>query len=255
MLNGYSNYDGLSVQLRHAMSHGFMGQVGYTWSHGLALSGLYDPRNLSYGYSNSSLDNRHQLTADVIWNMPKLHNDLLDKVAGGWQIGVKLFVYTGRPFSLSNGQLASLIGANFSGTFLADALDPGSVVGQHCGSGNTLTPCFTQSQFKVTTSSNPAVQSDYGNLLPNNVYGPGYFDVDTQVTKSISFKERYKLQLGASAYNTFNHPNFANPSGTVTSGSVGLITGTVAPPVSIYGSGQGAFVSGRVLVVTGKFNF
>jgi hypothetical protein len=29
----------------------------------------------------------------------------------------------------------------------------------------------------------------------------------------------------------------------------------VSPPVSIYGSGQGAIVSGRVLVVTGKFSF
>ena len=254
MLNGYSNYNGLSAQIRHPMSHGFMGQLGYTWSHGQQLGGLYDPRNLAYGYTNSGLDNRHQLTADVIWNMPKLTNKWLDKTIGGWQVGVKLFAYTGRPFSATNGQLASLLGSNFSATFLADMTDP-KAGGKHCGAANTLTPCIAQSQFLVTTTSNPAVQSDYGNILPNVFYGPGYFDVDTQVTKSITYKERYKLQLGASAYNTFNHPNFSQPSGTVTSGSVSLINGTVALPVSIYGSGQGAFVSGRVLVVTGKFSF
>jgi hypothetical protein len=51
-----------------------------------------------------------------------------------------------------------------------------------------------------------------------------------------------------------NHPNFANPSGTL-SGSLGLISATVGPPTSIYGSFQGASVSGRVAVVTGRFTF
>ncbi len=34
--------------------------------------------------------------------------------------------------------------------------------------------------------------------------------------------------------------------------AVGTITGTVSQPVSIYGSGQGAIVSGRVVVLTGS---
>ncbi len=34
LTSGYSNYDGLTTQLRHAFSFGFQGQIGYTWSHG-----------------------------------------------------------------------------------------------------------------------------------------------------------------------------------------------------------------------------
>ncbi len=130
-----------------------------------------------------------------------------------------------------------------------------SIVGKHCGRESLDVPCFTQSQFVVATTSNPGLQTDYGNIPPNSFYGPGYFDVDTQVTKSIRFRERYTFQIGANAYNTLNHANFGNPSGTVTSTALGTISGTVSPPVSIYGSGQGAIVSGRVLVVTGKFTF
>jgi len=63
------------------------------------------------------------------------------------------------------------------------------------------------------------------------------------------------FQVGANAFNTLNHPNFGQPGGTATNATLGTITGTVSPPVSIYGSGQGAIVSGRVLVITGKFNF
>ena len=57
------------------------------------------------------------------------------------------------------------------------------------------------------------------------------------------------------AYNLLNHPNFANPSGTLTSGGFGTITSTLGPPTSIYGSGQGASVSGRLAVLTGTFSF
>jgi len=68
-------------------------------------------------------------------------------------------------------------------------------------------------------------------------------------------KERASFELGVTAYNLFNHANFAVFNGNVTSGSSGLITSTVSSPTSIYGTGQGAIVSGRVLVLLGKFVF
>ena len=253
-LNGYSNYDGLSLQIRHSYKWGIVGQIGYTWSHGLALTSFYDPRNLAFGYSNTGLDNRHQLTADFIWNMPRLRNNLLDHPIGGWTLGGKLFAYTGRPFSVTNGQLGGQISANFSGTILADMTDP-NALGTHCGSGAVNTPCLTQSQFIVTSTSNLAAQNNYGNINPNAFYGPGYFDIDTQITKTVRIRERVNFQIGANIYNTLNHPNFGQPNGTATGATLGTITGTVSQPVSIYGSGQGAIVSGRVIVATAKFTF
>lgn len=139
LLSGISNYDGLSVQLRHAFSYGFSGQLGYTWSHGLQLGGVYDPRNLNFGYSNSGLDNRHNFTADLLWMMPKLRNNLLDRVVGGWTLGAKAFAFSGRPFSVSNTSLGGQIYANFSGTILADMVDP-SALGKKCGSGAVNPP-------------------------------------------------------------------------------------------------------------------
>jgi hypothetical protein len=253
-LKGYSNYNGLSVQLRHAYRWGLQGQIGYTWSHGMALTAFYDPKNLAFGYSNTGLDNRHQLTADLVWTMPKLRRSLLDRTIGGWTIGGKLFAYTGRPFQVTNGQLGGQINANYSGTILADMVDP-NAFGTHCGKSAINTPCLTQSQFIVTTTSNLAAQNNYGNVEPNVFYGPGYFDIDTQVTKTVRIKERMNFQIGANMYNTLNHPNFGQPNGTATGATLGTITGTVSQPVSIYGSGQGAIVSGRVIVATAKFTF
>ncbi|HWC96856.1 MAG TPA: hypothetical protein VG456_08905, partial [Candidatus Sulfopaludibacter sp.] len=178
----------------------------------------------------------------------------LDKVIGGWTVAGKFFVYSGRPFSVTNGQIAAQISSNFSGTFLADLVD-NTALYKNCPRDSVNTPCLSQSQFVVATTANPSLQKDYGNIPPNAFYGPGYFDIDAQVSKAIRFKERMKLEIGANAYNIMNHPNFGQPSGTVTSTTVGKISGTVSAPVSIYGSGQGAIVSGRVLVLTGKFSF
>jgi hypothetical protein len=125
-----------------------------------------------------------------------------------------------------------------------------SVLGTHCTSANVNTACITAASFATT-----ATQADFGNSAPDSFWGTGYFDIDTQITKAIPIKEKYKFELGMSFYNLLNHANFANPSGSVTSAGLGLITATVGPPTSIYGSFEGASVSGRVAVLVGKFSF
>jgi hypothetical protein len=84
--------------------------------------------------------------------MPRLHNNILEKAVGGWTVGLKLFAYTGRPFSVTNCQLGGQIAATFSGTILADLLDP-TALGKHCTGAAWTTPCLTQSQFFVTTTA------------------------------------------------------------------------------------------------------
>jgi hypothetical protein len=186
--------------------------------------------------------------------MPRLRNSLLERTLGGWNIGAKIYAYSGRPFSVTNTQLGGQIAATFSGTILADLLDP-SALGKHCTSAAVNTACVTQSQFAVTSTSNLTAQKDWGNTPPNSFWAPGYFDLDTQITKTIRIGDQMRLELGTNVYNTLNHANFSTPSGSVTSGTLGTITGTVSEPVSIYGSGQSASNSARVLVLTGKLVF
>jgi hypothetical protein len=85
--------------------------------------------------------------------------------------------------------------------------------------------------------------------------GPNYVDFDLSLYKNFNVTERMRFQFGASAYNVLNHPNFQNPTADVSSPGFGTISSTAIPPTSAYGSFQGSAVSGRVLVVTGKFMF
>jgi hypothetical protein len=66
-----------------------------------------------------------------------------------------------------------------------------------------------------------------------------------------------KLNLGATAYNLFNHPNFQNPNPNISNGLgiFGSSLQTAFPPTSIYGAFLGGDASIRILQFTGKFVF
>jgi hypothetical protein len=138
---------------------------------------------------------------------------------------------------------------------LADTLDR-KALGTGCGKSAVKSACLTTSQFaSVVTASNPGGQRDFGNTAPNSFRGPGFFSIAAQLSKTIPVTEHTHFDLGADAYNLLNHTNLAVPNSNVGGSGFGLITSTVSSPTSIYGTGQGAIVSGRVLVVFGKFQF
>jgi hypothetical protein len=61
--------------------------------------------------------------------------------------------------------------------------------------------------------------------------------------------------MGVNLYNVLNHPNFANPTGDITSGQLGQITSTVSQPTNPYGSFLTSAVSGRVVQLSTKLTF
>ena len=61
--------------------------------------------------------------------------------------------------------------------------------------------------------------------------------------------------IGANAYNILNHPHFANPDDSITSGTFGQVQSTVVPASSPYGNFQGSSVSGRVLQLEMQVKF
>lgn len=258
--NGYSNYNALTTVFRRAFSHGFQGQISYTWSHALdtlsnggisyfsadSLTGQINPLNLrSLNYSNADYDVRHNITADFTWEGPvKFKNGLMNAVFSGWSAGSRLFAHTGTPFSVSNSGISGL--STFGGTVLADVLDP--KIRTTCGASAVDTPCFTTGQFTQAEA-----QADLGNLPRNSFSGPGLFDIDSSLYKTVPVGERMRFAFGASAYNLLNHPNFFDPNADLASSGLGLIRSTGGVPSSPYGSFGGP--AGRTLLVTGKFRF
>jgi hypothetical protein len=257
--DGYSNYHALLITFRRAFAHSFQGQISYNWSHALdtvsnggllaynfssSLIGQINPLSRrSLNYSNADYDVRHNITGDFIWEMPvRLREPLINTIFGRWSLGTKLSAHAGTPFSIVNSDAVP----SASLTVLADVTDPN--IRTACGRAATNTPCFTASQFAPA-----ATQTNFGNLPRNSFRGPRYFNIDSTLFKTIPIRERMQLTLGASAYNLFNHPNFADPNADIASSGLGLITSTTLNPSGPYGLYGGP--SGRALMVHGKVVF
>ena len=260
---GHSNYHGLSFEFRRALAKGFMGHIGYTWSHGLdnvsnggstlyfnadSLTSQINPFNPDNpGYGSSDYDVRHNITADFVYQIPMSSKNLLVKgVLGGWSVSSKLFARTGMPFSVYNSLVGARSSSSTGGTFLSDLLN--SSVATSCTS-------VDQACFKTTDFTTRDQQFDFGNLSRNSFRGPGYFDIDSSVYKGFALAERFKFRFGASFYNLLNHPNFGNPNSNAGGSGFGTITATRMAPNSPYGTFFGSAVSGRVVVLTGKVDF
>jgi hypothetical protein len=73
--------------------------------------------------------------------------------------------------------------------------------------------------------------------------------------KNFRVTERLGLQIGANAYNIFNHANFANPGFNTLGSTFGLVTSTVSSPTTPYGAFAGSVANARILQITAKLTF
>jgi hypothetical protein len=73
--------------------------------------------------------------------------------------------------------------------------------------------CFVLPNGKSVMT--PPATGSFGDLGRNTFRDRGFKDVDFSVFKNFTFKERYSAQFRVEFFNLFNHPNYANPYGSV----------------------------------------
>ena len=269
--NGHSNYNGGMVSYKRS-GHSITGQVSYTYSHSLDLvsnggTGLNFGANAvtnqltpwlgtgNLNYSSSDYDVRNNLVGDIVYTESHFRgHKYLDAVAGGWIFGGKAYYRSGNPFSITNNN--GLGGELNLGTTLmpdvASGLNRRTLTNLSTGNPHK---CAANACLDITQFTGAAAQTDFGDLRRNSLTGPHYANVDMSLMKKLVNLERFSFQIGANAYNVFNHANFAAPVSDISSGSFGLITSAVTPPTSPYGSFQGAAITQRLMVVHGKLTF
>jgi hypothetical protein len=256
-----SNYNGFVASVLHKGKSLNM-QFNYTYSHALdeisnggilqfnassSITSQIDPYNLRHNYGNADYDTRHYLNGNYLYMLPYFRGPRA--VTAGWELSGTLFLHTGLPFSASESDFVAASG-NVGGSGIAQvAPTPGT--SRHCGSSAARTACLSASSFPAAGSAS----SLFASFDRNQFTGPGYFDTDMTLAKSVPVHEGVAVKLGVSAYNLFNHPNFATPVSNVFSPQFGQSLSTVSPPTSIYGSFLGGDASVRIVQLTGKITF
>ena len=261
---GISNYNGITFSAQENVWKGLSGRVNYTFSHSLddisnggilpynlfngSLGNQISPFNTRLNYGPADYDLRHNVTASYVWVLPfKSKTQLLDRAINGWTVSGTFFYHSGFPFSIVDGTATN--------NLFADNVPPSalaSVLAQPIGSipttcTNKQSPCFSASQFATATS--------FGTIARNAFRGPGYFNSDFSLRKNFRVTERLGFQIGANAYNIFNHANFANPAFNTLSNTFGLVTSTVSPPTTPYGAFAGSVANARIVQIVGKLTF
>jgi hypothetical protein len=221
---GSSWYDALQLNLVKRMSHGVNASVAYTWSKNLANTYseqadsifINDPFNRANAKSIAPQDQPHVLAIGFGYTAPSFgavrSNRILKTALGGWSLRGVLRYASGLPIATPVAQ-NNLNAVLFRST-LANRVpgEPLFLTDLNCRD------CFDPASTLVY---NPAAWQD---PLPGH-YGdssPYYSDYRYQrrpkeslsIAKTMTVKERYRLDLRAEFFNIFNRAVVPNPVGT-----------------------------------------
>jgi hypothetical protein len=224
-----NSFNALQFSLQRRFVHGFLWQTQYMWSHGITDGSIGAGESVTFqnmscracDRSDAPFDIRHTMTSNAIYQLPigpghSLLNGhgLASTLFGGWELSGLSTASSGRPVNITIKRSPSQLPDGNTGSQRPD-LVPGQSI---YAANQTINNWFNPAAFVL-----PA-KGTWGNLGRYAARGPGYYEIDTALQKKFKLSERFGLNVRAEAFNLFNHPIYANPSGNSSSGAFGHIT-------------------------------
>ena len=224
---GTSPYHSLQVGLEQRSFHGLAFQSNFTWAKVEDLassgnisfaSGIPDPFNIKWNKGISDLNVPLASVTNFVYQTPALNglNPIARHIFGTWELSSIYTLQSGKPFGINGGNGNDNSGSRQGGD-RADVVAGKSAWSHRGGRSAWLNEYFNKEAF--TTNA----LGTFGNSGRNIFRGPHLNYADSALSKNISYRDRYKLQLRFELFNTFNHASFANPDNTPTDGTFGVI--------------------------------
>ena len=248
---GDAEYSGLQAQLTDRQFKSFQFGYAYTWSHALnyydtnstlgavtfSTPGLYK-RN----YGNSGFDRTHVNALWTVWQIPVgpgrqyMNQGLLGRLVGGFDLNTITTYDSGTPFQITDSSQAGN-----GDTVVPNQVSKLALTGTTYNYTNSTTqPYYFQNNgniVKLTSST-----GGNGNIGRNTYRGPGYFELDTSISRNIPIYREYTILFRAEAFDVTNTVQWANPNANANDAGFGRIQ-------SVLGS------SNRTLRLSGRFTF
>ena len=233
---GASTYHALSLKVEHRFAHGFSVLGSYTFSKIIddvvasptGFAGDSFTSGAIQNYYNTRADRSiagfnvpQNLTISYVFELPfgpgKKYittGGVAGKLVGGWQINGITNFRSGTPLQITGGNTSALnagtLRPNWNGQ---NATLSGSVTSR-------LNNYFNISDFSL----NPLYTFGNAPRIMPNLYGPGAADFGISLFKNTQFRERFRLQFRAEAFNAFNRVQFGNPATNITLSTFGQIS-------------------------------
>jgi Carboxypeptidase regulatory-like domain/TonB dependent receptor len=239
-----SNYNSLQVSLNRHFAKNFAGSVNYTYSHcfdegsfATSLeefqSLLVDSYNQKYDYGNCLFDVRNNFSLNGLYALPFKGNQFVE----GWQLATILGIHNGVPVNVTNNIFTgpTNLGTQWSTrpnyTF-ASGCSPNQLVKKSLNNapGTEVYQWFNPDCYA------PQTDGYLGNVIRDNMVGPGAIGWDFSILKNTKIHENVNVQFRAEFFNIINHFNPAPPISSIatTAGlaSFGESQGSQAPVVT-----------------------
>jgi len=216
--------------------------AAYTFAKGLddssAFNDLVNFENTKLSRGLSSSDIRHNFVVSYVWAIPfnRAFPNAPKRLTQGWQVqGITRFA-TGFPVQMNQGQGdVSLAGS--SATDMPDRVGP--VVTVDPRKVNTACPTYdpnvpgsgTGCYFLPTAFALNTTPGTFGTANRRFFHGPGFNNTDFGFLKRTQIKENFAFDIRIEFFNIFNHAQFRNPGGDITSSNFGIVTNARDPRI------------------------
>jgi len=220
-----TKYNSLQIAFNKPFTHGFLLKGAYTLAKamnesdndGRATLLFNTPSELGRNWAPAGFDRRHNLQVGFVYALPWQRRDgygsALKALASDWQINGMFAAFSGTPFTMTADNGASINTPSNQQT--ADLTGSYTITDNIAPNG----AWFDIAQFKQPTGVR------FGNTGRNQFYGPGGNSLDLSVFRVFPLGGTKRLEARIEAGNIFNNNVYANPQGSVTSGTFGQITG------------------------------
>jgi len=237
------NYNSFQAGIRVENRHGLTVQLAYTWSHEIDevsndLNTASNPFNLAYDRGSGALDRRHIFNANYVYRLPFFtsqgSNRALRAILGGWEFSGITVAQTGTPVG-NNGVGVTYNGPDTLGLGGGTRNRPSQVAPVRYP--HTVDAWFTTSSFAAPVAPwNGGTNQGFGNARKDAVVGPGLFNFNLSLFKTIPITERVKFELRFESFNAFNHTEFNVLDTGSNDANFGHVTSTYDPRVLQFGA-------------------
>ena len=243
-----TSYHSAQVELRRRLAQGLQFQTSYVFGKAMQTAFFSHRRELEWFRDTGDPgDLTHQFKLNVVYNLPfgqgrrfmSDANPVMERIVGGWEIGMNTRIQSGRLVDLGNVKLVGMSRDDVQDLFKlrfedankfiymwpediientrrAFAVSPTTANGYagEAPTGRYFAPAEGDGCFEIIEGT-----GECGGTRELVIHGPTFAQSDLRVAKRTLIKGRVNFEFAAEALNVFNKANFV-PNGTVTSSTL-----------------------------------
>jgi hypothetical protein len=230
-----SDYHALQIQFQRRLTKRLQALAAYTWSHSIDINSNDSFTNVpsdkidpGVDRGPSDFDVRHSFGAAVSYDLPTANlRGLGKRLFRNWSLDTMVIARTATPVDVFSGRDIGFGLFNFR---------PDRVEGVPLYLNDLSAPrgrIINRLAFAIPQNARQ------GTLGRNSLRGFPVCQANVALRRRLKLNERFSLQLRAEFINLFNHPNFGDPVGDLSSGFFGHSTSMLGRSLGSGGSNGG----------------